>query len=453
MNKILGSLFVGSSLSLAAYTYKSIEGKSAMDEVNTILSCDPNNGNNHIKPNELDKKSLYSKQMTPNLRKSIDESKILINRFMSIKSIPGLSIAISHRGDLLWSRGFGFANLEQGSKCQDTTVMRIASISKPMTMLLVAKLVEDGKLDLDEPIYTYLKDKFPHKSWNGKQVNITLRQLTSHTSGIRSYKMPASDDSADNHDGLSPEFYIRDHYKDVFESLKIFKDDDLIYEPGSKFHYTTLAWTLISAVVESVLDQGDSFGKYWTRLLNQQLGLRDTSLDMNDKLILNRSNYYSLSKSSKVLMNSPSVDNSHKWAGGGLVSTALDVNRFGNVMLFSFLGGREHAIYGKLEGYLKRSTVKQLWTPVPITCKETSCAGLGWFVASPDLVKKNSLTGIEPQFNDIAFHTGAAVGASSVLLILPDEQIVISILCNLQEVSLHQLAKDVVKVFLRQIKS
>ena len=70
----------------------------------------------------------------------------------------------------------GVADLETQAPCTDDSVMRIASISKSMTMFLLGKLLEQGKLDLDLPIDQYLpEDKFPKKYFAGKKVDITLR--------------------------------------------------------------------------------------------------------------------------------------------------------------------------------------------------------------------------------------------------------------------------------------
>ncbi|ETN79912.1 hypothetical protein NECAME_09522 [Necator americanus] len=104
-----------------------------------------------------------------------------------VAGIPGLSVGVTVNGHVVWREGFGFANLESGSRCTEDTVMRIASISKPITAAIAARLIQDGKLDLEKPIQDYLPD-FPEKKYEGKPVTISLRQLLSHTAGIRHYK-------------------------------------------------------------------------------------------------------------------------------------------------------------------------------------------------------------------------------------------------------------------------
>ncbi|KAK5984540.1 hypothetical protein GCK32_009972 [Trichostrongylus colubriformis] len=120
-------------------------------------------------------------------------------------------------------------------------VMRIASISKPLTAAITARLVQDGKLDLDKPIHTYLPD-FPHKKVDGKPVHITTRQLLSHTGGIRHYKK--KDEEADAKkdledpapsDAEDKEFLSNVSYASVTDALTMFKDDELLTEPGKKF--------------------------------------------------------------------------------------------------------------------------------------------------------------------------------------------------------------------------
>ncbi|CAB3406866.1 unnamed protein product [Caenorhabditis bovis] len=110
----------------------------------------------------------------------------IITKFMIVNGIPGLSIGVSKNGEKIWSEGFGYANIESSAKCSEDTVMRIASISKPITATIAARLIEAGKLDIDKDIRHYLPS-FPEKNFSGKPVTITTRQLLSHSAGIRHY--------------------------------------------------------------------------------------------------------------------------------------------------------------------------------------------------------------------------------------------------------------------------
>uniref|UniRef100_A0AC34G5R4 Beta-lactamase-related domain-containing protein n=1 Tax=Panagrolaimus sp. ES5 TaxID=591445 RepID=A0AC34G5R4_9BILA len=225
-------------------------------------------------------------------------AKQAIHRYMIINGVPGVSVGITVNGKSVWKNGVGYADIEQNVKCNGKTVMRIASISKSVTAVMAAKLVEDGKLDVDAPIQKYLEN-FPKKTFDGKPVVITSRQLMSHTS--------------------------------VADSLEIFQHDDLEAEPGSKFVYTTFGYSLLSHVMEKAADK--EFGALLYDLTTQ-LGMINTQLDRNLEVVPNRSRFYRNNKNGK-LENVPEVNNSYKWAGGGLLSDVGDLLTLGNALMYS----------------------------------------------------------------------------------------------------------------------
>ena len=115
--------------------------------------------------------------------------------------------------------------------------MRIASISKPITCTISAKLFELKKLDFDKSISDYLTD-LPTFKWNEKNVIITARQLMSHKSGIRHYEKDV-DLNESNEKRLTKggdtnfkEFYMKDHYEKTSDALSIFLNDKLLFEPS-----------------------------------------------------------------------------------------------------------------------------------------------------------------------------------------------------------------------------
>jgi serine beta-lactamase-like protein LACTB len=117
--------------------------------------------------------------------------------------------------------------------------MRIASISKPITCAISAKLFELKKLDLDKSVNDYLNN-LPVFNWNDKNVVITARQLMSHTSGIRHYEKNVNlnesneKNQSNNSDTNYKEFYIKDHFDKTSDALSIFINDKLLFEPSNK---------------------------------------------------------------------------------------------------------------------------------------------------------------------------------------------------------------------------
>lgn len=167
--------------------------------------------------------------------------------------------------------------------------MRIASISKPITSLIAAKLYDENKFDLDQSIDFYLPH-LPSFKCNDKIVKITSRQLISHTSGIRHYEKKNEinkEKSESGSDTSLKEFYIKDNFRTTKDAMELFINDELLSEPGTEFFYTTHGFTLLSAVLEKISGRS-SFSKLLLDLF-QVLDMKDTYLDQNDPLIKNRS--------------------------------------------------------------------------------------------------------------------------------------------------------------------
>uniref|UniRef100_A0A3Q2HTX6 Lactamase beta n=1 Tax=Equus caballus TaxID=9796 RepID=A0A3Q2HTX6_HORSE len=119
--------------------------------------------------------------------RAIESSRDLLHRIKDEVGAPGIVVGVSVDGTEVWSEGLGYADVENRVPCKPETVMRIASISKSLTMVALAKLWEAGKLDLDVPVQHYVPE-FPEKEYEGEKVSVTTRLLISHLSGIRHYE-------------------------------------------------------------------------------------------------------------------------------------------------------------------------------------------------------------------------------------------------------------------------
>ncbi|KAJ7311297.1 hypothetical protein JRQ81_006913 [Phrynocephalus forsythii] len=414
-------------------------------------------------------------------------------------------VGVSVDGKEVWAEGMGYADVENRVLCHPETVFRVASISKSLTMVAVLKLWEEGRLDLDAPVQRYVPE-FPEKEYEGEKVTITTRLLASHLSGIRHYEKDvskvkeekekankarkAADDatksvqkekedkgsekgtpakagleqeSSNSKSGRKKkefeqeEYYLKEKFEHVIDSLDMFKNDPLFFKPGSQFLYSTHGFTLLSAVVERA--SGQKFTDYMLKLF-RDLDMLRTGLDENEPLVYNRARYYIHNKKGR-LVNAPYVDNSYKWAGGGFLSTASDLLKFGNAMLYSYqLGLVKNLPTGLLPGYLKPGTVAMMWSGVPNTeasWDKDGKYGMAWLV-----VENKQACGFCRRQRHYTSHTGGAVGASSVLLILPGELdsepadgpplippqgVVVTIICNMQSVSLNSTALKIAMEF------
>ena len=290
-------------------------------------------------------------------------------------------------GKLVWSEGFGYADVARKIPVTAQTQFRIGSVSKPITAAAVALLYEQGKLDLDAPVQRYVPS-FPDKG-----IPITTRQLAGHLAGIRHYR--------------GDEFLLNRHFSTVLAGLAIFQNDSLLFPPGTKFSYSTYGWNLISAVVEAAA--GQDFLSYMTRNVFRPLGMAHTAPDRVDSLMPNRTRFYEYGADSGFVP-APAVDNSYKWAGGGFVSTAEDLVKFGSAML--------------RPGFLKAETLELLFTSQKTTGGEPTGYGIGWFVSTDSLGHR------------WVFHGGSSVGGSTAFGVDRDSRVVVAITSNLSNAPL-----------------
>lgn len=400
-------------------------------------------------------KPIYASESDLKFKKL--KCKKLIKRFKEEYGVPGIVIGVSVNGETIYKKAIGYSDVENNQKANVDTIMRIASISKPITCAISAKLFELNKLDLDKSVNDYLNNLTVF-NWNDKNVEITARQLMSHTSGIRHYEknvnLNGSNEKNQSNDSDTnyKEFYIKDHFDKTSDALSIFINDKLLFEPSTNFYYTTYGYTLLSAVLECVSD------RKFTQLLGElfkYFEMNQTYIDENNPLIPNRSKYYTRNNKGR-LENVPYVDNSYKWAGGGILSNVGDLMKFGNCLLFNYQNDSS-------KNYLKQNTIRNyIWSKqsIPFTNRkdkiekppivppiEKSFYGFGWQLVFDDNEHLKRV-----------YHTGGAVGASSCIMIIPKEiessienpnGIVVVVLCNSDTTSgIVNFTHEIAKIFM-----
>jgi serine beta-lactamase-like protein LACTB, mitochondrial len=312
-------------------------------------------------------------------------------------NIPGFAIAVAVDGKIVWSEAFGYADVAAKRRTTPATQFRIGSVSKPLTADAVAQLYDSGKLDLDAPVQRYVPT-FPVKS-----APITTRLLAGHLAGIRHYQ--------------GNEWFSNQRYPTVTAGLAIFANDSLVARPGTKFFYSSYGFNLIGAVVEGA--SGEQFLTYMSHHVFRPLHMKSTAPDKNDSLIPNRTRFYDRDSSGRFVV-SPAVDNSYKWAGGGFISTAEDLVRFGSAHL--------------QPGWLKATTLELLMTSQTTASGEATGYGIGWFLGTDTLGHRT------------AYHGGSSVGGSTVFGIDRDSHVVIALVSNLSDARLDA-AQEIRLVF------
>jgi CubicO group peptidase (beta-lactamase class C family) len=269
---------------------------------------------------------------------------------MAKNKVPGLTIGFI-KDDYMWVKGFGYADLENKVPAKAESAYRFASVQKSMTAAAILQLVEQGKINLDTEIQTYVP-YFPKKKYP-----ITVRQLLYHLGGIPHYV---------NRD---VEQHIKEH-KTTKESIAIFENLNLVAEPGTQFNYSSYGYNLLGAAIEGASKQ--SYVDYMREHIWQPLGMNDTRMDDPSDLIANRVRGYQLVNGE--VKNSEFIDVSSRFAAGGTRGTVVDLLNFMRGLNDGKLlsQGSIDSMYtagktrdGKVSGFPKTAGYAMGWNVVP----------------------------------------------------------------------------------------
>jgi serine beta-lactamase-like protein LACTB len=323
-----------------------------------------------------------------------------INVAMHRYGMPGLSAAVAASGSVSLSAGYGMSDLENAVPATASTVYRLASVSKPLTATAVLQLAAKGKLDLDAPVQRYVP-AYPEKQWP-----LTCRQLLCHQGGVRQW--------------TDEEFHNTRHYASLTEALELFKNDPLVFEPGTRTLYTSLGYNLLGAAVESA--SGQDFLDYMRENVFTPAGMETTGLDDVFTLIPHRAQGYQKAAGGELL-NSALSDTSNRVPGGGLVGTAEDLARF----VLALHSG----------ALLKKDTREQMFVRQRTRDGRPTGYGLGWAVGTQRGRRE-------------VYHIGGQARVSTVLYFLPESDMAVVFLTNLEGVGtpLLELARQVADIAL-----
>jgi CubicO group peptidase (beta-lactamase class C family) len=294
---------------------------------------------------------------------------------------PGCSVAVAAGGRVVWSEGFGWADLEQRVPATAATRFGIGSISKSLTAAALVALSDAGLVDLDAPVERYVPD-FPHPG-----RGVTLRRIAAHQSGLA--------------DEVATRLYpTMEHFPTLDAAYRALREERLVYQPGSRTEYATGSYTLLGLAMERAAGRG------FVEILEQRvLGpAAMTGVVANDprRLIPGRTRFY-LEAGGGGFENAPSYDPSHKLPGAGLLATAEDLARFGAALL--------------RPGLLSERGRAELFRPVPLADGTPTEFALGFRVKDDDGRR-------------LLHQPGGGIGISAWLFVFPDDDLVVALLSN-----------------------
>lgn len=241
----------------------------------------------------------------------------LLDQVVESDGGSGAMAAVMVDGNLVWSGVTGYADVENQVPMRTDHKLRVGSVSKSLTAVLVLRLAELGKLELDAPIGSHLPE-LPDEL-----RNLTIGQLASHTAGVRHYDFA-------NYLEANNVMY----HESLRQAVEFFLDDPLIAPPGTQFHYTSLGYNLIGATIESAT--GGSYGDVFHEYVGNPLGLTATLPNDPLELISDRADFYTVTAENPMmswmrdgeLINTIFRDDSDLYPSGGMLSNAEDLVRF-----------------------------------------------------------------------------------------------------------------------------
>jgi CubicO group peptidase (beta-lactamase class C family) len=262
---------------------------------------------------------------------SFDE---LMERFVRDNEVPGAALAVAKDGRLVYARGFGYADPTAKTRVQPRARFRIASISKPITAAAILRLVEMGKLRLEDVAFDLLDFKAPAGQIEDPRLRkITIRQLLEHTAGF------------DRDQSFDPMFRPLVIAKSLGTSppaepehvIRYMMGRKLDFDPGSRYAYSNFGYCILGRVIEKV--SGKSYAAFVEEEIETPLKLQDTQLGKTLERAKNEVKYTDLKNRMGPAVVGPKLGEKVPWpygawyleamdSHGGWLSSAPDLVRF-----------------------------------------------------------------------------------------------------------------------------
>ncbi len=295
------------------------------------------------------------------------------------------SVLVARGGEVILSRGYGFANLEWDIANTPDTKFRLGSISKQFTAACILRLEELGKLNVNDPVKKYLDDA--PAAWE----KITLHQVLSHTSGIPSFTE-------------FPEYRTFEKQPTTPEkTYRLYRDKPLDFEPGSNWKYSNSGYLLLSYLVEKISHR--KYEEFLQEKVLKPAGMKDSGYDLNALILHHRASGYT--SSGAILQNTGYIDMTVPSGAGALYSTTEDLLRW------------EQALFGGK--VISTASLAKMTTPVQHNY------GYGLMI-------------MPVQGHKSIGHGGGIEGFNTQLTYFPDDRVTVVVLANVNGPLASQIA-------------
>ena len=324
-----------------------------------------------------------------------DKTDDIVNEAMTKWGTPGVSVAVIQNGKVVKLKGYGYANLEHKVKVTPNTIFQSGSVGKQFTASLVMKLVEDGKIGLDDSIRKHLPET--PESWQ----KITIRNLLTHTAGL-----------GDPYDRLD----MRKDYTEA-ELLKILGEIPLQFQPGEKHSYSNSGYHVLGFLCSKV--GGKFYGDQLVDRILRPAGMKTARIISEADIIMNRAAGYEI-KNGKPYNQEWVAPKLNTTADGSMYVSLLDM-----VAWNSALDG---------DKVLSNQIKQQMWTPLRLNSGKTVDYGFGWRL---EPVNGHKFVG----------HGGAWQGFRTAIQRYPVDKLAVIVLANSDSAQPDKLAQKIASAF------
>jgi len=311
-------------------------------------------------------------------------------------TVPGASVLVLHDGQPAIRRAWGMSDLESGMQAAPSTNYRLASVSKQFTAAAILLLAEDGRLEIEDPVRTWLPS-LPEAT-----APVTIHHLLSHTSGLVDYEDVIPE---------SMTWQLRD--ADVLRLLE--SQDRTYFAPGSDYRYSNSGYALLALIVERA--SGQDFPTFLRERIFLPLGMANTLAYVREgPPVPNRAWGYSLVDG--AWQRTDQSQTSAVLGDGGIYSSIEDLARW------------DAALYD--DRLLSRTSRALAFTPATATDDPTVEYGYGWRITGQSL-----------------WHSGETMGFRNVLVRWPEQRLTVIVLTNRNDPEPYRMALDIAEPWLR----
>jgi len=315
---------------------------------------------------------------------------------------PGISMCIIQKGELVFKKSYGLADLQTKSNLNSKTSFNIGSLTKQFTAFAILQLAERKKLSLDD----HLSKFFPGVNKKVAET-ITIKELLTHSSGI-----------IDHYDLTDTKNMKHAHINDVLNAIK--NTDSTYFIPGSHFRYSNTAYCLLSLIIEKISEM--TYAQYLKKNIFVPLSMKNTVIWSEKEKIENEATGYEFDSVAKSFKKSGADENIFfSTEGDGGIYTSVD----------DYLKWFTALQSGKI---FRKEMISKARTSQFVIDKENQMSyGYGWFIDEGFIPRK-------------VYHSGSNGGFRAYSFSIPEKNFLILIFSNRNDVDLEKLVKQVFNI-------